>query len=162
MAGYLFPAALLGAAIFLALKERRFEQEIRREGDVFSGGSGRELEKPDKARRVRRGIGIFLMIVSAVLISMLIYKLEMGVADIPLLLACSAVIILITAIGIWDVFSESRKLRASAARMCREDYQNLLSEIAKAERRGKASGKGGGSGKTGGAPDGNVPEGGGS
>lgn len=134
---YIFPGLLAASAIFLAVRENKTEKELREASKILEKSGGQPL-KPDYARLGRRSTGILLMLISAASIAVLIYRMKsgnLGPQDLYLLAAAAGIIILIVLIGVWDIISETGKLKRKAAELCREDYSALMAEIEKAKSR---------------------------
>ena len=123
MVEYIFPLILIIAATLLNISENRNNKIT--------------LSDPQnsRVRNVRRKIGIFMMFLTAVLITVGIYKLQHHNFDLLTWGSAAVSLFMITAIGIWDIISETSKLRKNIAKECEIDYNNLIEELKKAEIR---------------------------
>lgn len=119
--GYIFPLVLVIAATWLNLNENKNKIALS--------------DPQNRVRNVRRKVGIFIMFLTAILITIGIYKLQQHNFDLLVWGSAGLSLIGITAIGIWDIISETSKLRKNIAKECEMDYNNLIEELKKAEIR---------------------------
>ena len=77
------------------------------------------------------------MFSTALLITVGIYELQKNNFNLLVWVLAGLSLICITAIGIWDIISETSKLRKNISKECEIDYNNLIEELKKAEKREK-------------------------
>ena len=123
MTEYIFPLILIIVATLLNINENKNKIALS--------------DPQNRVRNVRRKIGIFIMFLTALLITVGIYELQKHNFNLLVWVLAGLSLICITAIGIWDIISETSKLRKNITKECEIDYNNLIEELKKAEKREK-------------------------